>query len=365
MVGWSEAVSDGADWIGERLQAAMLGAADLGAIGLGREVGYFRALRDLGHANPGELATAAGVNARYAREWLEYMAVAGLIDVYEQSDNPDARRYAFRPGSADAFCDEAGEVPDLHDAMFLLSGLIQFERLTAAYKAGTGLPFAAFGEFGRISQERSTRLAYTRDLVEHWLPTLGPLDERLQTEPGGRIADIGFGGGWSTIALARAYPLATVDGLDLDPASVELAAANAAVEGLGDRIQFRVRDAGDPDLQATYDLVCAFECLHDFAQPVQVLRAMRRLLRPGGALLVGDPGGDDLFLAPDSDDVRLNYGFSLFHCLPVGMDGEQAVGTGAVMREATVRSYAAAAGFGMIEVLPIEHQSWRFFALRD
>jgi SAM-dependent methyltransferase len=358
-------VTIGRDEAEQRLERAMLGAIDLAAIVLGRELGYFRALRDLDHANAGELAAATESNARYAREWLEFMAVSDLIDLYEQSDNPDARRYALRPGSDVVFCDEDGSAPLTQDAVFLQNSLLRLPRLAEAYRDGTGLPFSAFGEAARISQELSTKQAYLRDLATEWLPKLGPLHRRLLAEPGGRVADIGFGGGWSTIALAKAYPLAEIDGLDLDAASVEMARNNAAAERMGDRLRFHIRDAADPELAGGYDLVCAFECLHDFTQPVQVLRAMRALLRPGGAVLVGDPAADETFTAPAGDDVRMAYGYSLFHCLPVGMDGEGAVGTGTVMRPSTVRSYARAAGFGTIEVLEIRHPSWRFFRFTD
>jgi hypothetical protein len=97
--------------------------------------------------------------------------------------------------------------------------------------------------------------------------------------------------------------------------------------------------------------------------PVEVLTAARNLLAEGGVVLIGDERTEDKFTAPASEIERLYYGFSVFHCLAVGMVGENAVGTGTVMRAETVRRYAEAAGFMSCEVLPIEHDFWRFYLL--
>jgi hypothetical protein len=98
--------------------------------------------------------------------------------------------------------------------------------------------------------------------------------------------------------------------------------------------------------------------------PVDVLRAARNLLADGGLVFIGDERTEDEFTAPASEIERLYYGFSVFHCLPVGMVGENAAGTGTVMRVETVRRYATEAGFTSCEVLPIEHDFWRFYLLR-
>jgi len=53
----------------------------------------------------------------------------------------------------------------------------------------------------------------------------------------------------------------------------------------------------------------------------------------------------------------------VLHCLAVGMLDEDSAGTGTVIRPDTVRAYAAEAGFGRTDVLPIEHDFWRFYRL--
>jgi hypothetical protein len=132
---------------------------------------------------------------------------------------------------------------------------------------------------------------------------------------------------------------------------------------VADRVTFHARDAADPGLAARFDLVTMFESLHDMSYPVEVLRTCRGLLDEGGAVLVGDELTGERF-DPDAGDLeRLYYGFSVLHCLPVGMVGDGAAGTGTVMRPDTVRRYAAEAGFGSVEIAPIENDFWRFYLL--
>ena len=127
---------------------------------------------------------------------------------------------------------------------------------------------------------------------------------------------------------------------------------------------FTCRDAADPELSGRYDLVTIFEALHDMSYPVDVLRAARGLLADGGRVLVADERTAERFALDAGDVERLYYGFSVLHCLPVGMVGENAAGTGTVMREDTVRGYAANRPASPIcEVAPIENDFWRFYLL--
>jgi hypothetical protein len=129
-------------------------------------------------------------------------------------------------------------------------------------------------------------------------------------------------------------------------------------------VTFHLRDAADPELEGRYDLVTGFEALHDMSYPVDVLRACRGLLAEGGSIVVCDERVADAFALPMDDIERFYYGISVLHCLPVGMIGEGAAGTGTVMRTDTVRGYATAAGFTGFETLPIENDFYRFYLLR-
>jgi 2-polyprenyl-3-methyl-5-hydroxy-6-metoxy-1,4-benzoquinol methylase len=200
-------------------------------------------------------------------------------------------------------------------------------------------------------------------LTQEWIPTMPDIHVRLQADPPARVADIGMGLGWSSITIARAYPNVRVDGFDLDEASVRAANANAEAAGVADRVTFEARDAGDPALAGRYDFALAIECIHDMPNPVAVLGSMRRLVGEGGTVLIVDEKVADSFTAPGDEVERMMYGFSILHCLPVGMVEQPSVATGTVIRESTMRRYATDAGFQTVDVLPVEHSFFRMYRL--
>jgi SAM-dependent methyltransferase len=238
----------------------------------------------------------------------------------------------------------------------------QLPALAAAYRDGGGVSWSRFGDEARIAQADINRPWYERELAPalHGVPDL----EETLARPGARIADVGCGEGWSTIALARAYPDATVHGVDTDIPSVAAARTYAAAAGLEDRVTFT---AGDPATELPdrdVDAVFAFECLHDLPHPVAVLQAARRALRPGGVVVVMDEAAQDRASAPASDVERLIYGFSTLICLLDARSHTPWAATGTVIRASTVRALAAEAGFTAVDVLPIEDFGfWRFYRL--
>ncbi len=123
------------------------------------------------------------------------------------------------------------------------------------------------------------------------------------------------------------------------------------------------RDAAYPGLAGGYDLVTAFETIHDMAQPIEALRKMRGLVNDRGTVVIADERVGEAFSAPGDDVERLNYGFSVLHCLAVGMAESPSAATGTVMRPPTLRRYAEEAGFRAVEILPIENDFWRFYRL--
>jgi 2-polyprenyl-3-methyl-5-hydroxy-6-metoxy-1,4-benzoquinol methylase len=128
-------------------------------------------------------------------------------------------------------------------------------------------------------------------------------------------------------------------------------------------VRFHHRNAADADFAERFDLVTIFEALHDMSRPVDVLETIRGMLVDGGSVLIADERTQDSFTAPASDLERLYYGFSIMSCLPSGMVGPDAAGTGTVMRADTLRRYATEAGFASAEIAPIENEFWRFYVL--
>ena len=353
----------------DALEARMIESAaaafELFGVYLGDRLGFYEALARHGVMTSSQLAQRARADERYVREWLEQQAVAGILEV----ETPDApakeRRYLLPPGHDEVLADRDSLHYTAPLAQLAAAAVYPVGWLAEAFRTGDGVPFRAYGRDMREGQARMNRAMFLQQLGREWLPAVPGLDERLRSAPPARIADIGCGAGWSSIGMARAYPAVRVDGFDLDPPSIELARANADEAGLGERVQFHVRDAGDADLAGRYDLVVALECIHDMSNPVAALAAMRRLARQGGFVVVVDERAAESF-SPDAGLLeRLLYGFSILHCLPAGRCEQPSAATGTVMRPETLRQYAAQAGFREVEVLPIDHFLFRFYWLKQ
>lgn len=168
--------------------------------------------------------------------------------------------------------------------------------------------------------------------------------------------------------LARAYPSVRVDGFDLDDASVATARRNVEEAGLSARVAVQVRDARDPGLAGRYELVCAFETLHDMGDPSAALAACRSLVAEDGVVLVGDMAGAEEFSAPGDELQRFLYAFSVLHCLPVGIADAprpaESAAIGTVLRPGTLERLVTDAGFATITPVDVAHDKWRFWALR-
>lgn len=351
------------DAFADRMLAGALATSDFLAAYLGDRLGWYRDLATHGPSTAAALAERTGTAPRYAREWLEQQAVSGVLELSEASDGTvEGRRFTLPAAAAEVLTDGTslaylGPLPRLFGAVGP-----QLPALLAAYRSGGGVSWAQLGDDAREAQADLNRPWLGR--VPEALGGLPAIDAVLRA-PDARIADVGTGAGWSSIALATAYPLLHVEGFDVDEPSIDAARTNARAAGVDDRVRFHGADGAALAEHGPFDAAFAFECLHDMPQPVEVLAAIRRAVRPGAPVVIMDEAVADELVAPGTDVERLMYGFSLFVCLPDGLAHPSSVGTGTVMRPAILRGYALDAGFTDVEVLPIEDFSFfRFYSLQ-
>jgi ubiquinone/menaquinone biosynthesis C-methylase UbiE len=337
--------------------------AEVLTVYLGDVLGLYRALERGGSMTSPELAKETGIFERYAREWLEQQAAAGILEVDDVSAEAEARRYLLPPGHIEPLLDPESpfSIAPFCKSFVAISGAMP--DLLTAFRTGGPVPWTAYGAHMTDAQGDFNRPWLVGSLGTEYLPSIADLHERLASEPGAKVADIACGVGWAAISLARAYPHITVDGFDLDEPSIEIASRNAKEAGLADRVHFQVKDAADPTLDSVYDLAIVVEAIHDLSQPVTVLGAIRMMLKPGGTLIVADERTEDSFTAPASEMERLFYTYSVLCCLPSAMDDQTSAATGTVMRKSTFENYAKEAGFDGVSVLPIENDFLRFYRL--
>jgi SAM-dependent methyltransferase len=357
-------IATAAEAFAEKVFGAILGAQLTQAIDLGDRLGWYGALAQAGPLTSGELAARTDSSERYAREWLEHQAACGLLTVDDVAAAPTERRFTLPPAHAAVLADPDSVVYMAPIARFVATSGRFIDRIADAYRSGGGLSWAELGDDAREAQAAANRPLFLHRLGQELLPAAPAVHERLQRA--GRIADVGCGFGWSAIGLARAYPGVTVDGFDIDEPSIAQARRNADDAGLADRVRFHVSDDDDLDdsRAGAYDAVFAFECIHDLPDPMSVLATMRRMAADDGVVVVMDERAEDRFSAPAGEVEQLLYGYSLMCCLGDGLSHQPSVGTGTVMRTDTFTGYARQAGFGDVEVLPIDDDFFRFYLLR-
>ena len=343
-----------------RLHAATVAALELCTMYLGERLGLYRALAEAGSATSSELAERTGTVERYVREWLEQHAASGLLAVDDPAAGPLRRRYRMPPEHVAVLADPDSVHYQAYRGVEAVRAARPLPELVEAFRNGGAPPPLPWAPEGRAEFNRALFLNL---LGTEWLPAIPAVDRRLHAEPPARVADVACGTGWSSIAMAEAYPRITVDGFDLDPDVVAAATTNAREAGVVDRVRFTVLDAADPRLPGRYDLVTIFEALHDMSRPVDALRAARAMLAEGGSVVIADERVEDRFTAPAPERDRRAYGWSVVSCLPSAMGDPETAATGAVMRPATLARYAEAAGFRQTEVLDVEAGDWRFYRI--
>lgn len=312
---------------------------------LGDRYGLFKDLDAHGPHTGEELAACAGVAPRYVQEWASCLTVAGYL-----AYDPKTERFSLPADHAPALAREPGP--------FFLGGFFQqlgallalYGPLAQAFKDGRGIAPELYTEDIWKGEFRANDMWHNHLLVEEWVPKMPAVREAL--ERGARVADVGSGSGRALVRLAQAFPKSAFVGFDIDGPSVERARALAAAEGVSDRVRFEVLDL-TRGVPGTYDIVTAFDVLHDTADPLGVLRSVRKALGPGGRFVVLEINGADRLEDNASPFGTVFYGISLAFCMSIAIArGGEGLGT-AGLPEGRLRAYAAQAGFSDVRRVEI------------
>ena len=228
-----------------RLFNDAISAFSIFSVYIGNQLGFYQTLAMNGGLTPTDLAAKTRTHERYVREWLEHQATSCILEVYEHDGE---RRFRLAPGRAEVLADNDSLNYLAPLSQLIVGSVYPLEEVIKAYRNGGGVPFSAYGINLREGQASMNRPAFLVELGEIWLPAIPDVHTRLHADPPALIADIGCGGGWSCIGMARSYPKVHVHGYDLDQASVELAQQNIEAAGLNDRVQVFQKDASDTAL---------------------------------------------------------------------------------------------------------------------
>ena len=323
---------------------------------MGDRLGLFKALAPGTALTTQELASQTGLTERYVREWAATMAAAGYIDYH-----PTEARFRMTPEQVTVLVNE--------DTTFFTAGAFQYavacyrqlEKLTDAFQHGGGVPFSDFGPEIVEAIERLFHVGYETWVADEWIPAVPDIHQAL--EHGGQAAEVGCGAGQCLIPVALAFPSSHFHGYDVNASSLARAREKAKGAGIGERLSFEQTAAESLPYEERFDLVMAFNCIHDMAQPRAALAGLRRVLKPGGALLWSEAEVSDQLEDNLNSFGRTLYGASTMHCLTVSLaqDGE---GLGSAIGENLARSLAVEAGFSTFEKLAIKNPYHQVFLVR-
>jgi SAM-dependent methyltransferase len=320
-----------------RAVADMGGAVSAPLMLIGERLGLYKAMAGAGPLTAAEVAARAGAAERYVREWLGNQAAGGYVEY-----DPDTDRYELGDEQALALADETSPFYVLGFYHCLASLFADEERLTEAFRTGEGVGWHEHDHRLFSGTERFFRPGYAAHLVPEWIPALDGVLEKL--ERGAKVADIGCGHGASTALLAQAFPSSRFTGFDYHEASIARAREAAREAGVEANTTFAVAGAKDYPGRG-YDLVCAFDCLHDMGDPAGAAEHVLETLAPDGTWLIVEPRAGDSVQDNLNPVGRVFYGASTLVCCPASLDQEVGLALGAQAGEARLRAVVTEGGF--------------------
>jgi 2-polyprenyl-3-methyl-5-hydroxy-6-metoxy-1,4-benzoquinol methylase len=314
-------------------------------ISIGHQVGLFDTLAGLPAATSEEIADAAGLNERYVREWLGAMTTGRIVAYF-----PDAGTYALPAEHAASLTSDAGPGNLSHVMQFIPLLAAVEQEVVECFRQGGGVPYSSYERFHTLMAEDSATV-HDASLIDGILPLVPGARDRLAA--GIDVADIGCGQGHAINLMAQAFPASRFTGFDFSEAAIAAAREEALALGL-DNARFEASDVTTLDAPGRFDLVTAFDAIHDQANPGRVLANIATSLRPGGTFLMCDIKASSN--VEDNTEVAWApylYTASTLHCMTVSLalDGD---GLGTVWGTQTALRMLGEAGFGRVDVKEIE-----------
>lgn len=259
-----------------------------------------------------EIADRAGLAERPVREWLHGMVTAGVIDHDPEHDT-------FRLPAEHAGLLTGNTPFNLAPlARAAAANLANTDRIARAFADGEGISSDEMDEELVDVLDRMSRYRFDALIDDVYLPAAGEVHARLR-EHGGRVADVGCGSGHAANLMARSLPEGQVVGYDTYEPGLERARNEAADMSL-DNVRFEAADAAAVASDGPFDLITAFDVIHDLADPQGTLAAIRDGLADDGVFLMYDvaaPG--DLSEQTQLPWAPLMYGLSVGYCIQTSL----------------------------------------------
>lgn len=340
------------DAFGERMIDVLNCSALALMTSIGHRTGLFDTMNAMPPASSQQIAERAGLSERYVREWLGAMVTGGVVE-----HDPQAGTYWLPPEHA-AWLTRRAIPQNVASSAQWISVLGSVEdAIVDAFKHGNGVPYSAYHRFHPVMAEESDQTVVAA-LADHILPLEPSLPQRLAE--GIDVLDVGCGVGRAILAMATMYPRSRFTGYDFSQEAIDAARAEAARRGLPN-VHFDVQDVATLDAEQRYDLVTAFDAIHDQAKPADVLQNIARALRPDGLFLMQDIAMSSFVNNNVGNPMAtLIYTISCMHCMSVSLACNGA-GLGAAWGREKALQMLREAGFGDVRIEQLPHDIMNYY----
>jgi 2-polyprenyl-3-methyl-5-hydroxy-6-metoxy-1,4-benzoquinol methylase len=319
---------------------------------IGHRTGLFDTMAQMSWATSPQIAERSGQSERYVREWLGAMVAGGVVEY-----RPEEKSYRVPPEHA-ACLTRAARPNNLANSMQWVAVLGSVEdQVVEAFGHGRGVPYSAYRRFHQVMAEESDQTIVAA-LIEHILPLMPGLTQRLQE--GIDVLDVGCGSGQAMLRLAEQFPRSRIAGYDFSDEGVAAANESARRRGLANA-RFEIRDVAELGQRQAFDLITAFDAIHDQARPDRVLGQIAEALRPGGVFLMQDISGTS-HVHRDAEHPlgTFLYTISCMHCMSVSL-ACGGPGLGAMWGREKALEMLDAAGFKDVRVETLDHDPMNFY----
>ncbi len=331
---------------GEKMLEVLNHAALALMTSIGHRTRLFDTMAEMSPATSQEIAARAGLNERYVREWLGSMVTGGIVEY-----DPQSSSYAL-PTEHAAWLTRAAGPDNVAATTQWIPVMAGVENpVVDCFARGGGVPYERFNRFHEVMAQESAETVATA-LTEQILPLVPGLAGLL--EKGIDVLDVGCGAGGAMNHLAQTFPASHFRGYDLCEEAIAMAWSEAKQVGL-ENVCFETRDVAAISETAAYDVITAFDTIHDQKDPAAVLLGIHEALRPGGTFLMQDiAASSHLHRNLEHPLGPFLYTISTMHCMSVSL-AQGGAGLGTVWGEELAVEMLGEAGFGGVEVKRLPH----------
>ena len=339
----------------ENFEEYMLDVMNKAATALMLSVGHrtklFDSMYDCTSMTSQQLAEKSNLNERYVREWLGAMVTGKIVDY-----DPTNHTYSLSEEKAKLL--SRGGSYNYASSMQWIPALAYVEdEIVKCFERGGGVPYESFHRFHEVMAEESGQTVLPA-LVDKILPLVPNLVDKLQK--GITVLDVGCGSGRAINLMAKNFPNSQFTGYDFSKEAIQYATKESQNMG-NQNTSFEIQDVEHFPEGTQFDLVTAFDAIHDQAAPAKVLENIRSAVKEDGVFLMQDIGSSSQLQNNKTHPLGpFLYTVSCLHCMTVSLalDGH---GLGAMWGKEKATQMLNEAGFSNVEVKQLPHDPINYY----